>query len=167
MAKVQLNKAQKAISIIVAVILAVVIACGVYCISTDQSPVQAVKTVFTSNENQIIGKWQSQKSPGLSAYVFYDDGTYDSYLSTVNFSGEYTIKGNKLTLNNPNTMKEIVYTFSVNEKTLTIETYEEDGEKSEDDTVNKYDRVDELNQKSLTDLIGELAGDENASNTEE
>ncbi len=119
--------------------------------------------MFTSNDEQLIGKWQSQKSPGLTAYVFYDDGTYDSYISTVNFSGNYEVKGNKLTIRNPNTNKDIVYKFSVNEKVLSLTVIEEDGKEPEDSEVNKYDRVDELNQKSLSDLIGELADSKETS----
>lgn len=159
MAKEKTNITKKVVAIVTAVILLIVIAGGVYCISTKQSPVDAAKTVFTSNDNQLIGKWQSQKSPGLSAFVFNEDGTYDSYISTVNFSGEYEIKGNKLYLKNPATSKEIVYKFSVNEKTLSLQVFEEDGEKSETKDESKYDRVDELNQKTLTDMIGELAGE--------
>ena len=159
MAKEKTNITKKVVAIVTAVILLIVIAGGVYCISTKQSPVDAAKTVFTSNDNQLIGKWQSQKSPGLSAFVFNEDGTYDSYISTVNFSGEYEIKGNKLYLKNPTTSKEIVYKFSVNEKTLSLQVFEEDGEKSETKDESKYDRVDELNQKTLTDMIGELAGE--------
>lgn len=124
--------------------------------------------MFSSNDEQLIGKWQSQKSPGLTAYVFYDDGTYDSYISTVNFSGNYEVKGNKLTIRNPNTNKDIVYKFSVNEKVLSLTVIEEDGKEPEDSEVNKYDRVDELNQKSLSDLIGELADSkETTENTAE
>ncbi len=119
--------------------------------------------MFSSNDEQLIGKWQSQKSPGLTAYVFYDDGTYDSYISTVNFSGNYEVNGNKLTIRNPNTNKDIVYKFSVNEKVLSLTVIEEDGKEPEDSEVNKYDRVDELNQKSLSDLIGELADSKETS----
>ena len=164
MANTKLNKTQKIISIVVAVILLIVIAGGVYCVSTKQSPIDAAKSVFTSSENQIVGKWQSQKSPGLSAFVFYDDGTYDSYISTVNFSGEYEIHGNKLTMKNPKTAKEIVYSFSVTGKELSLKVI--DGEKSENRDETKYDRVNELNQKTLTDMLGELAGDNNAANEE-
>ncbi len=156
MAKVKLNKVQKIISIVAAVILLIVIAGGVYCISTKQSPIEAVKTVFTDNEEQIVGKWQSQSNPGLQAYIFYDDGTYDSYLSTANFSGRYIIDGNKVSLINPSTSKEIVFKFSVTEKELSLTLIEEDGAEPEEQEVSKYDRVDELNQKSIADLIGEL-----------
>ena len=156
MAKKSLTTVQKIISIVVAVILALAIAGGVYCISTKQNPADAVKSIFTANDEQIVGKWQSQKNPGLAAYVFYEDGTYDSYLSTANFSGRYIIERNKLTLINPSTSKEIVYKFSVTEKELSLTVIEEDGKEPEDKDVSKYDKVDELNQKSLADLIGEL-----------
>lgn len=165
MAKEKSNVTKKVVAIIAAVILLIVIAGGVYCISTKQSPAQAVKSVFTASEDQLIGKWESQKSPGLSAFIFYEDGSYDSYLSTVNFSGEYEINGNKLHLKNPTTSKEIVYKFSVNEKELSLQVVEEDGEKSETKDESKYTRVEELNQKTLTDLIGDLAGE--STTTEE
>lgn len=159
MAKEKSNVTKKVVAIVAAVILLIAIAGGVYCISTKQSPAQAVKSVFTASEDQLIGKWESQKSPGLSAFIFYEDGSYDSYLSTVNFSGEYEINGNKLHLKNPTTSKEIVYKFSVNEKELSLQVVEEDGEKSETKDESKYTRVEELNQKTLTDLIGDLAGE--------
>jgi hypothetical protein len=155
MAKKSLSKIQKALIAVAAVILVLVIAGGIYCISTDQNPADAAKSVFTSNDEQIIGKWQSQKSPGISAFVFYEDGTYDSYISTANFSGTYEINGSKITLKNPSTSKEIVYKFSVNEKVLTLNLIEEDGTKTEEDEVSKYDRVDELNQKSIIDILSE------------
>jgi len=164
-AKITLNKTQKIISIVVAVILALVIAGGVYCISTKQTPQDAVKTIFSTNDDRLIGKWESQKNPGLSAFVFNEDGTYDSYISVANFSGDYEVKGNKLYLKNPKTSKELVYKFSVTEKELKLEVVEEDGNKPEEEDISVYDRVEELNQKSLTDLLGELK--ENAETTTE
>lgn len=157
MAKKGLSKKWKiVIGVIAAVILAIIIAGGAYCIATDQNPQDAAKSIFTSDDVQIVGKWQSQNNPGLSAYVFYDDGTYDSYISTANFSGQYEVDGNKLILRNPSTNKDIVFKYRVTEKELSLTVIEEDGEKAEDKEVSKYDRVDELNQKSLADLIGEL-----------
>lgn len=93
----------------------------------------------------------------MSAYIFYDDGRYDSYISTVNFSGRYTIKGNELTITNPSTNKDIVFKYTVNNKELTLSVIEEDGEAPDEPEVRKYDRVDELNQKSVADLLGEIA----------
>ncbi|MDE5983860.1 MAG: hypothetical protein K2H13_01220 [Eubacterium sp.] len=150
-----LSKVKKIIIAVVSVILVLIIAGGVYCIVTDQNPAQATKSIFTASDNQIIGKWQSQKNPGLSAYIFYEDGTYDSYISTANFSGNYEVDGNKLILKNPSTAKEITYKFSVNEKELSL-TVIDDAIATDEKEVSKYDRVDELNQKSFADIIGEL-----------
>lgn len=159
-----LSVGKKIIIAVAAIVLALLIAGSVYCISTKQSPVEAAQSVFSDSEELLIGKWQSQKNPGLSAYVFYEDGSYDSYLSTANFAGTYYISGNKLSLINPTTSKDIVYKYRVNENTLTLTLVEEDGEKVEEKEVSVYDRVEELNQKSLVDLIGELK--ENNETTE-
>lgn len=178
MAKINLSKTSKIVISIVAVILALVIAGGVYCIATKQNPVEAVQSVFSSNDEKLIGKWQSQTSPGLSAYVFDDDGTYDSYLSTVNFSGNYTVDGNKLILVNPDTNRQVVYRFKVSGNELTLTLLNDDGSESEingEPDESKFDKVDELNMKTLSDLIGELATDsaeettaaEEAESTEE
>lgn len=166
MAKNGLSKVQKIIISVVAGVLGVlIIAGGAYCISTSQNPAEAAKSIFTANEEQIVGKWQSQKSPGLAAYVFYEDGTYDSYLSTAVFSGNYEIDGNKLILKNPSTAKEIIYKFSVNGKELSLTVIEENGVESELKDASKYDRVEELKQKSIADIIGDIKA-ENESTTE-
>ena len=165
MAIKKLSKGQLAGVIIAAILVVVIAAGGVFCIATKQNPVDAVSSVFSSNEDKLIGKWQSQSSPGLSAYVFYDDGTYDSYLSTVNFSGNYVVKGSKLTLINPETNKEVHYKYKVSGKVLTLTLLNQDGTSDEDD-ISKYDSVDELDQKTLSDLIGELAEDKNSENKE-
>ena len=156
----------KIVAILCGVILAIAAAGGIYCLATKQNPAQAVKSVFSSSETQIVGKWQSQKNPGYFAFVFYDDGTYDSYISTVNISGRYEIRKGKLYLINKKTGKDIVYNFSVNEKVLTLEVLEENGKESETKEQTKYDRVDELKQKTINDLIGEISGEEKAAATE-
>ena len=66
---------------------------------------------------------------------------------------------------NPKNNNEIVYKFSVNEKSLSLEVVEEDGKEPEQKDVSKYNRVDELHQKTFNDLIGDLAGDKNALNS--
>ena len=157
MAKVKLSKAKTAIIIIAAIIFALLVAGGIYCVATDQSPATAIEAA-TAHQDKLVGKWQSQKSPGLSAYVFYDDGTYDSYLSTVNFSGEYTVKGNKITLTNPNTNAQVVYKYKVKGKVLKLTLMEDDKEAE----TNAYDSVDELQMKTLADLIGDSIKDNNA-----
>ena len=96
MANVKLSKSKIAIIIVAAVLFILLAAGGIYCVATEQSPASAVTSMF-SNEEKLIGKWQSQKAPGMSAYVFYDDGTYDSYLSTVNrIPGLFIIASNSV-----------------------------------------------------------------------
>lgn len=153
----KLSKKQIIITIVVVILSALILSGGIYCGVTSQNPIEAAKSIFTANDEQIVGKWQSQNSPGLTAFVFYEDGKYDSYISTVNFSGNYEVKGNKLTIRNPSTNKDIVYKFSVTEKELSLTVIEEDGVEPEEKEVSKYDRVDELSQKSITDLLGEIA----------
>ncbi len=158
--------APKIIAIVIAVIIVVAgIGSAVYCVTTEQSPAQAFNSVIKSNDEKILGKWQSQSKPGLFAFVFYEDGSYDSYISTVNFSGKYEIKGNKLTLTNPETAKDIIYKFTVNEKVLKLTLIEEDGKKPEEAEENSFDKVDELNQKSFTDLLGELKQSNDTNDT--
>ena len=156
MAKVKLSKAKTAIIIIAAIVFALLVAGG------DQSPATAIQAA-TAHQDKLVGKWQSQKSPGLSAYVFYDDGTYDSYLSTVNFSGEYTVKGNKITLTNPNTNAQVVYKYKVKGKVLKLTLMEDDKEAE----TNAYDSVDELQMKTLADLIGDSIKDNNTTTQEQ
>lgn len=163
MAKIKLTKTQIIIAVVAAVCAIIAVALGIYCVSTDQTPAQAAKSAFTPGEEKIIGKWQSKDKPGLSAFVFYEDGTYDSYISTVNFTGNYKIDGNKLTLENPSTNKTIVYKYTATEKELSLQVLEEEGEKSEDDTSSKYEKVDELNQKTLSDMLSELGGAQNTT----
>lgn len=170
MEKTKLSTGKKIIIAVVAVILVLVIIGGGYCIGTSQNPAEAVQSVFSSSEDKLIGKWQNQSTPGLSAYIFYEDGTYDSYLSTVNFSGNYTVKGNKLTLINPDTNKEVSYKYSISGKELSLTLLESDGSETEingEKDISKFDKVDELNMKSLSDLIGEVAGQSDDETTDE
>ena len=145
MAKVKLSKAKTAIIIIAAIIFALLVAGGIYCVATDQSPATAIEAA-TAHQDKLVGKWQSH-------------GTYDSYLSTVNFSGEYTVKGNKITLTNPNTNAQVVYKYKVKGKVLKLTLMEDDKEAES----NTYDSVDELQMKTLADLIGDSIKDNNTT----
>lgn len=154
------TKKQMIISIVVAVILAVVICITVICITNDFNPISYSISVVTNDKDKIIGKWQSQDMPGLSAYEFHEEGDYDSYISSFNFSGQYEIKGNILTLINTKSQEEIVYRFSVSGDTLSLTLIEDaNNEKIDDDKTIKFDRVDTLNQKSIFDMLGDLKQD--------
>lgn len=166
--KKPLTKSKKVVLIVVCCLLAaVLIGGGVFCIATEQNPVEAVQGIFTSKEAAICANWQSQDKPDLVAYVFYENGTYDSFLSNFNFDGEYSIDGNKLSLYNPDTEKRFVYKFTIYGDVLTLTLLEEDGKAVEEQEVSKFDRVDELNMKSLTDIIGQIQENHNESTTAE
>lgn len=166
-AKKKISVSKKGIIIAVVCLLAVIIiGGGVFCIVTEQNPVEAVQSIFTSREEAILGNWQSQDKPDLVAYVFYENGTYDSFLSNFNFDGEYTIDGNKLSLYNPDTEKRMVYKFTIYGDVLTLTLIEEDGEEVKDQEVSKYDKVDELNMRSLTDIIGQLKDEHDEKESE-
>ena len=83
-------------------------------------------------------------------------------MSTVNFSGEYTVKGNKITLTNPNTNAQVVYKYKVKGKVLKLTLMEDDKEAE----TNAYDSVDELQMKTLADLIGDSIKDNNTTTQE-
>lgn len=166
-----ITKKQGIIIAVIVVFAVILVGSTIYCAVNDENPKEMLTDIFTTNDQQIVGKWQNSENPGLSAYEFYDDGTYDSYLSTFAFTGEYKIEGNKITLSNPNSNKTVVYKISLNANSLTMELVEEDGEEPTESEVNQFDRVDNLNMKSITDLISDLADtsddDDSTTTTEE
>ncbi len=153
------TKKQLIVSIVIAVILAVAICITAVCIANDVNPITYSLSVITKDKDKLIGKWQSQDAPGLSAYVFYEDGEYDTYISSFNFSGTYETKGDKLILTNNRSKQEITYQYSVSGSTLTLRLVDDNGEKIKDDETLKFDKVDTLNQKSLADMLGDLKKD--------
>lgn len=154
------------IAVVIAVILLAVIGLSVSFAVNDINPFSYVASVVTNDKKQLIGKWQSQSAPGLSAYVFNEDETYDSYISSFNFKGEYSTSGYKLTLRNTISGQEVVYKYSVSGDTLSLTLIEEAGEKVEDEETLKFDRVDSLNQKTLSELLENLKPDTDTTESE-
>ncbi|MFR6065649.1 MAG: DUF5640 domain-containing protein [Eubacterium sp.] len=146
--------------VILIVVIAVVVVClagtGIICAKNNINPVSYIAGEVT--KNQIVGKWQSQTVPGLSAYEFYDDGTYTSYISTYTFDGEYTIEGDKLTIRNPSKNDSVIYQYNIIGNTLSLTRVNSDGSKWDEDVVpSKFDKVDTLNQKSITEMLDEFS----------
>lgn len=67
--------------------------------------------VSLRRDQAICANWDSQDKPGVLAFVFYSDGTCDRYISTWNFDCEYTIKGNKLTIEDADTKRHWYIAF--------------------------------------------------------
>uniref|UniRef100_UPI0040264A07 DUF5640 domain-containing protein n=1 Tax=Eubacterium sp. TaxID=142586 RepID=UPI0040264A07 len=145
--------------VILIVVIAVVVVClagtGIICAKNNINPVSYIAGEVT--KNQIVGKWQSQTVPGLSAYEFYDDGTYTSYISTYTFDGEYTIEGDKLTLKNTSSNQSVTYKYSIVGDTLSLVLVNQNGSEFTDSESSKFDKVDTLNQKSITEMLDEIS----------
>ncbi len=153
------TKKQLIISILISVLAVVLICVTAVCIVNDFNPITYSLSIITNDEDKLIGKWQSKDAPGLSAYEFHEDGDYDSYISSFNFSGQYETSGDKLTLINTKSNEEIVYKYSVTGDTLTLTLITDKDTEIDDDATLKFDRVDTLNQKSLYDILGDLKED--------
>lgn len=142
--------------IIFSILVMTLIPSGIYCAVERINPIQMVSSIITfNNDDLIIGKWQNEER--TSAYEFFEDGTYKSYFTQkYSLEGEYSIKGNKLTLLNPSTNQTVVYTFSVNKKSLEMLIYQENGldSKSDTDQTVKYNKVDRIELRDPLDALG-------------
>lgn len=140
--------------VLIAVLAAVaVLAIGttVICTIINVNPVSYIAGEL--NQSKLVNKWQSQTAPGLTAYEFFDDGTYTSYLSTFTFDGEYEVSGDIITLKNASSNQTVTYKYSILGDTLTLTLMNQNGSEMEGREPSKFDRVDTFNQKSFQDLI--------------
>lgn len=152
-ANIHFNSKQVTIIIVACVVLALLIVGISVCAVKDTNPISYISSVVTNDKKHLVAKWQSQSAPGLSAYVFNDDGTYDSYISSFKFTGEYETKGDRLILRNPENNEQVEYKYSVKGDVLTLTLYKENNVKAENSKETKFDRVDSLSQKTLDELF--------------
>ncbi len=159
-----LSKKQLIVFLIIAVILIVTVPTGIYCGVKHETPSQMLTQMFT-DQDKLINKWQGEKA--ASAYEFKEDGTYESYISTFSFTGNYKVEGKKLTLSNPATNGSVVYRYDISKKdgieTLSLTLLEENGKEAEDEQTVEYKKVDHINTKSITDLLSDFAKDSSES----
>ena len=120
-----------------------------------------IADMFTSNEKQIIGKWQTEDDKGMAtgAYEFYDDGTYKSYNALAGndyaLEGDYTLKGSKLTLKG--SKSTAVYKYSINGQNLSLTLLTIDDVKQEDQDKFVYKSVEHINVPTLIDALSNAA----------
>lgn len=149
---------KKQIIIIICVILGIIVlAFAGNWVINDTNPIQSVQDVFQTNEQRIIGKWQGEGA--LNAYEFYEDGSYDSYISTFSFKGSYEVKGSKLVLKNPSSSSNVVYHLNINGDNMTLTLDSQDGQEADNKEIHKFKRVDHFNLKTLTDALQDFAKD--------
>lgn len=151
----KLNKKQLISIIVIAVLLIILVPSAIYCGVNGESPKEMISDMFTSNEEQLIGKWQGET--GLTAYEFKENGTYDSYISSFSYTANYLADSSKLTLTNPATKGNVVYKYSVHGDTLTLKLYEENGNEPEEKEEFKYKRVENINSQSFVDFLKDYA----------
>ena len=144
---------QVVLLVVIAVLAVLAIGTVVICSVANVNPVAYIAGEMS--KDTLVNKWQSQTAPGLSAYEFFDDGTYTSYLSTYSFDGEYEVEGDKLILKNPNSNQNVIYKYSIVGDTLTLTLTDSNGTEMDGREPNKFDRVDSFNQKSIQDIIDE------------
>ena len=149
--KVVFTTKQVILAVVISVIAVLAIGATIIFTAIDVNPISYIAGEIT--QNKLVNKWQSQSAPGLTAYEFYDDGTYTSYLSTYTFDGEYEENGDKITLKNTSSNQTVTYKYSIVGDTLTLTLLNQNGSEMEGREPAKFDRVDTLNQKSLQDLI--------------
>lgn len=149
--KVVFTTKQVILAVVISVIAVLAIGATIIFTAIDVNPISYIAGEIT--QNKLVNKWQSQSAPGLTAYEFYDDGTYTSYLSTYTFDGEYEVNGDKITLKNTSSNQTVTYKYSLVGDTLTLTLLNQNGSEMEGREPAKFDRVDTLNQKSLQDLI--------------
>ena len=159
----KLNKKQ-IIAIVIAVVLVVFVAIpGIYCAVHQESPADMIADMFTSNEKQIIGKWQTEDDKGMAtgAYEFYDDGTYKSYNAIAGndyaLEGDYTLTGSRLTLKLNSSKSTSVYKYSINGQNLSLTLLTIDDVKQEDQDKFVYKSVDHINVPNFIDALSNAA----------
>ena len=93
-----------------------------------------------------------------SAYEFKDNGTYESYFSTFSYTGDYTVKGDELTLSNPSSDSTVTYKIKVSKKELTMIAIKEGGletDKSEESS-STYQKVERIQTKSISQILEDV-----------
>lgn len=161
----KLSKKQIILIAIIAVLLIVLVPSGIYCGIHKETPADMLSDIFKSDETLIQAKWQTEEK--FTAYEFFEDGTYDSYISTFSFTGNYKIEGNKLILSNPNSNSTVTYKFSINGDTMTLSLIDENGTESDEKEKTVLKKVDHINQKSITDMISDIADEITEDETDE
>lgn len=150
------------IAVIAAVLAIIIIPSTVYCIVNKETPIQMATDIFSTNEEQIVGKWQHESK--ATAYEFKPDGTCVSYISILKTVNEYEIDGDKLYMTNPNIDgQRDTYKISVKESQLTMTLIEMNGTPVDKDeqTPWVYKKVSKITTQKLDDLLYGAVEDKN------
>ena len=160
----KLNAKQITVLAVVAVFILVLLAWGTLSVVKHEDPISAVGDIFR-DEDELLGNWQGEK--GINAYVFYDNGTYESYISTFSIKGLYTVNGNRITLTSSGADGTVVYKYKIKGDQLILTLVSSNGEEPDDDEQHVFTKVDQLNMKTLTEALQDFADEIQANPDEE
>lgn len=157
------SKLKIVLAIVICIVLAVVIPTGIYCAVKKESPASVVQSIFVSNEDRIVGKWQNEAR--TSAYEFFDNGTYESYFSTFSYTGDYTVKGDELTLSNPSSDSTVTYKIKLSKNELTMIAIKEAGLETDtsQESSSTYQKVERIQTKSITQILEDVTDSASAN----
>lgn len=148
------SKAKIAIIVIISLIILIVAPTGIYCAVKHESPKSVVSSIFQGTEKKIVGKWQNEN--GITAWEFFEGGTYDYYLSEISYSGKYSVDKNTITVAPIGSATSSTYKVSFEKDKMTL-TLVKDGaidvEDEESVTFIKVNRFDLKNKQELLDYL--------------
>ncbi len=158
------SKLKVILAIVICIVLAVVVPTGIYCAVKQESPAKVIRSIVVSNEERIIGKWQNEAR--TSAYEFKENGTYESFFSTFSYTGDYSVKGDELTLSNPSSDSTVTYKIKVNKNELTMIAIKEAGLDTDEsqESSSTYKRVDRIQTKSISQIFEDVTSQSSKNN---
>ncbi len=158
------SKLKVILAIVICIVLAIVVPTGIYCAVKQESPAKVIRSIVVSNEERIIGKWQNEAR--TSAYEFKENGTYESFFSTFSYTGDYSVKGDELTLSNPSSDSTVTYKIKVNKNELTMIAIKEAGLDTDEsqESSSTYKRVDRIQTKSISQIFEDVTSQSSKNN---
>ncbi|WP_177917821.1 DUF5640 domain-containing protein [uncultured Eubacterium sp.] len=158
------SKLKVVLAIVICIVLAIVVPTGIYCAVKQESPAKVIRSIVVSNEERIIGKWQNEAR--TSAYEFKENGTYESFFSTFSYTGDYSVKGDELTLSNPSSDSTVTYKIKVNKNELTMIAIKEAGLDTDEsqESSSTYKRVDRIQTKSISQIFEDVTSQSSKNN---
>lgn len=155
-----MDKIKLGVVIFLTFLILTVIPTGIYCAVEKESPSDIIGASFSSTNEKIVGKWQAED--GATAYEFYENGKFDSYLSIISYSGTYEVKGNKVTLTKSGSSNNVTYKASLSGDKLTLTLIAQNGNEMKEKPVSEYNRVERIDTKSFSELLNSIKDELNA-----
>lgn len=149
-----LSKKQIIIISVVTVLVLLLITWGSISIARNEDPITAARDIVTGKD-ALIGNWQEEGA--ITAYVFYEDGTYQSYISSFPIDGHFELSGNKITLRANSADGYVTYKYYITGDTLVMTLVDSNGKEPEAKEEHTFQKVDELNMKTPIDILQEFA----------